>query len=71
MKWLLCISNDNYQASLEPRKFYEQLDDPIAEKLGMVRVIDESGEDYLYKADLFYAMPSVIHETINHALQAV
>ena len=42
--------------TFEPRKLYEQLPDPRAAKDGYVRVIDESGEDYLYPADYFVAV---------------
>ena len=44
----ICIKNEDYEASLELRKLYEVLPDPKGEQLGMVRVVDESGEDYLY-----------------------
>lgn len=49
----LCVSNADYEVSLEPRKVYEGMPDPKAQKLGMIRVIDESGEDYLFPASLF------------------
>jgi hypothetical protein len=55
-KFLVCISNRGYKASLEPRKLYETVPDRAAEKLGQVRVIDESGEDYLYPAKFFEAV---------------
>jgi hypothetical protein len=42
------VSNDGYAASLEVRKIYTTIRDAAAEKLGFLRVIDESGEDYLY-----------------------
>jgi hypothetical protein len=50
---VLCISNDGYEASLETRKVYVALHDEIAAKHRLVRVIDESGEDYLYPRKLF------------------
>ena len=46
--FVICIRNDDYPASLEKRKLYVKLQDPDAEKNHYVRVIDESGEDYLY-----------------------
>ena len=49
----LCIKNRGYPASLETRKIYEMLADPWAAARGLVRVIDESGEDYLYPATNF------------------
>jgi hypothetical protein len=44
----LCIGNAGYQASLIPGKVYRILPDPRAAKDDLVRIIDESGEDYLY-----------------------
>ena len=52
-RFVLCIRNDSYEASLEPRKIYRVVDDAKAEDRALVRVIDESGEDYLYPADFF------------------
>ena len=49
----MCVSNDGYAASLEVRKIYTALRDAVAAKVGMVRVIDESGEDYLYPREQF------------------
>lgn len=51
--FLLCLSNRGYRASLIPRKVYEQLADNEAGELGLVRVVDESGQDYLFPARLF------------------
>ena len=47
-EYLLCVSNDSYPASLEVRKVYESIPDEDAAARHFVRVIDESGEDYLY-----------------------
>jgi hypothetical protein len=51
--FVLCIDNGGYAASLEQRKVYRTIGDPGAEEHGMVRVIDESGEDYLFPKTLF------------------
>jgi hypothetical protein len=51
--FLICIENKGYGASLEIRKLYEQLPDKEAERHNQVRVIDESGEDYLYPSSFF------------------
>jgi len=51
--FVVCTSNEGYEASLEPRKLYELIDDPQATAVGMLRVIDESGEDYLFPEQLF------------------
>jgi hypothetical protein len=50
---VVCVSNEGFQASLEPRKIYERSTDVEAEKLGFIRVFDESGEDYLFPKALF------------------
>ena len=47
-KFLLCIDNEGYEASLEARKLYETIPDKEAERHNQVRIIDESGEDYRY-----------------------
>jgi hypothetical protein len=52
-KLAVCIDNDGYSASLEKRKIYVTLRDQSAEKHGLVRVVDESGEDYLYPKAFF------------------
>ncbi len=46
--YVLCISNEKYPVSLEARKIYQCIPDTQAEAHGQIRVIDESGEDYLY-----------------------
>jgi len=50
---VLCLRNRGYEASLERRKLYQVIPDREAAKLGQLRVIDESGEDYLYPASFF------------------
>jgi hypothetical protein len=52
-KLVICIKNDNYLASLEIKKIYEVIPDEKAKKHNMIRVIDESGEDYLYPNSYF------------------
>jgi hypothetical protein len=54
--FVICIRNDDYPASLEKRKLYIKIPDPEAEKKHFIRVIDESGEDYLYPGDYFAAV---------------
>ncbi len=58
----ICIRNDDYPASLEVRKIYQVLPDAKGAEHGLIRVIDESGEDYLYPEDYFVVVelpPSV------------
>jgi hypothetical protein len=50
---VVCVDNDGYAASLETRKIYLAHRDANAEKHGLLRVIDESGEDYIYPKALF------------------
>ena len=52
-RFVLCVRRGTYKASLEPRKVYRVVDDPQAEARSLLRVIDESGEDYLFPAGLF------------------
>ncbi len=52
-KFLLCVGNEGYRASLEIRKLYETIPDKEAERHNQVRIIDESGEDYVYPSRLF------------------
>ena len=56
LQYLLCVKNEGYLASLLVRRLYEQLPDAGAEKHGLVRIIDESGEDYLYPQKLFVTL---------------
>ncbi len=52
-KFVVCINNDEYPASLELHKIYRTILDADAEMDGDLRIIDESGEDYLYPSDWF------------------
>jgi hypothetical protein len=63
--YVLCVSNKKYPASLEARKIYQCVPDPQAEAHGQIRVIDESGEDYLYPQEFF--LPIEIPEEATRA----
>lgn len=52
-RYLLCVNNGAYPASLELRKVYQTIPDAAAAERHFVRVIDESGEDYLYPESCF------------------
>jgi hypothetical protein len=54
--FVVCVKNDDYPASLEVRKLYSRIPDSEAERHGQVRIVDESGEDYLYPAEYFRAI---------------
>ena len=51
--FVVCTHNEGYGASLETRKIYRKVADPESSRAGLIRVIDESGEDYLYPAEWF------------------
>jgi hypothetical protein len=68
MKWTICIKNAGYEASLESRKLYNVEDDQKAQALGMIRVVDESGEGYLYPQDMF--APIAIQNSLEGQLLA-
>jgi hypothetical protein len=53
---VVCLKNDGYAVSLERRKLYVALPDAQAAKHGQLRVVDESGEDYLYPQEFFVAV---------------
>lgn len=52
-RFFLCLRNDGYAASLRPRTVYEGIADRAADSHGMLRIVDESGEDFLFPAGLF------------------
>jgi hypothetical protein len=62
----ICIHNGEYAGTLELRKVYEVLEDPIAAKRNFIRVVDESGEDYLYPQSWF--VPVVVPENVEQLL---
>jgi hypothetical protein len=69
----VCIRNSGNEASLELRKLYEVISDPDAEIDGMIRVVDESGEDYLFPAAFFVRapLPSAVEEAVLRATSDV
>jgi hypothetical protein len=60
------VENDGYAVSLEKRKIYVVLRDAATEKHGMLRIVDESGEDYLYPKNLFrpIALPTAVKKAV-------
>lgn len=63
---VVCIDSEGYDVSLEKRKIYVALRDAGADKHGMLRVVDESGEDYLYPKTLFrsLALPLAVKRAV-------
>ncbi len=55
-RFVVCVRNTGFPASLELRKIYQALPDAAAAAHNLVRVIDESGEDYLYLQKFFLAL---------------
>lgn len=66
---VVCVANEGHEASLELRKLYELLPDAEAARHGQLRVIDESGEDYLFPASFFVAvtLPEPVVEQVLRA----
>jgi hypothetical protein len=66
---VICIKNDDYEVSLERRKLYVSFRDPDAEKHGLIRIIDESGDDYLYPRAYFreVALPQSVKRAVMAA----
>ena len=71
-RFAVCVKNDDYPASLELRKLCRVLNDEFAEEHKMLRVIDESGEYYLYGAArfVFAPLPAAVEEAVLHAGEA-
>ena len=67
--FVVCVDNTDYPASLELHKIYMCVRDADAESDGDIRVVDESGEDYLYSQDRFapIRVPTVVRESLVHA----
>jgi len=65
---VVCVENEGYRASLEKRKIYVALRDAVGEKHGLMRIVDESGEDYLYPKAYFRAI--ALPESVKKAILA-
>jgi hypothetical protein len=63
---VVCVDNAGYAASLERRKIYVMLRDAEAQKHGLVRIVDESGDDYLYPKAFFrsIALPLAVKKAV-------
>ncbi len=69
MQFAVCVKNKSYGTALELRKLYQVVEDETAHKLHQIRVIDESGEDYLYPADYFVpvSLPQSAEKAVRRA----
>ena len=68
-QFAICVKNRGYPASLELRKLDRVIPDSAAASRGQIRVVDESGEDYLYPQDYF--VPVRLPQKVEEALQVV
>jgi hypothetical protein len=66
--FVICVKNEGYSASLERRKLYVALRDQAAERQGLLRIVDESGDDYLYPKTFFRTV--VLPQSIKRAVVA-
>ncbi len=68
-RFAVCVNNEDYPASLELHKIYRVLPDADAASDGDLRVVDESGEDYLYPAEYFVLieLPQAVKKSLLHA----
>jgi len=64
----VCVDNADYEASLILRKIYEVIPDEVAAKDDLLRIVDESGEDYLYHKSHFIMVEFPVE--VEHALLA-
>ena len=67
--YAICIQNEGYEASLELRKLYPVLEDNFGSQHGMIRVIDESGEDYLFPNEYF--VPVTLSQAVEKQLRKI
>ncbi len=65
-QFAVCINNEGYAASLEVGKVYRIVNDQEAAEVGLIRIIDESGEDYAFSANRFYpiSVPKLVEEVL-------
>ena len=69
IQFVVCLNNEGYPASLEVGKLYRSIPDKKAEAEGLLRVIDESGEDYAFEAARFdeISVPPVVEKALLEA----
>ena len=68
-EFVVCVNNDEYPASLEMHKIYRVVPDEDAAAEGDIRIVDESGEDYLYPASYFFPIkvPAAVEKSLLRA----
>jgi hypothetical protein len=65
-RFVVCVKNKTHPASLELRKLYRVVSDPEAERHGLLRIVDEDRDDYLYPAKYF--VPVTVRATAANAI---
>jgi hypothetical protein len=67
--FVICVQNEGYEVSLEKRKIYEAIEDQDAAKHQQLRIVDESGDDYLFPASffVFVELPKPTQRAVFHA----
>jgi hypothetical protein len=65
----MCLDNTDHLVGLEVRKVYKVVDDALAEAHGVIRIIDETGEDYIYEAGRF--VPVELTETVDEIFESL
>lgn len=68
-RYVMCLDNTDHLVGLEVRKVYKVVDDAFAEAHGAIRIIDETGEDYIYEAGRF--VPVELPEAADKVFEAV
>jgi hypothetical protein len=70
--FVVCLNNEGYKASLEVGKLYRFIPDKEAEEEGLIRVVDESGEDYAFDAARFHPvnLPATVKKVLLAASHA-
>ncbi len=66
--FVVCLNNQGYEAALEVGKLYRVIDDEQAQANGLLRVVDESGEDYAFSSERFY--PVALPQSVEAVLLA-
>ncbi len=68
-RYVMCLDNRNHTVTLEVRKVYKVIEDPAIEARGAIRIIDETGEDYMYEAGRF--VPVELPESVEEVFAVV
>ena len=72
VRFVVCLDNEGYPASLEVGKLYRYIPDREAEAEGLLRVVDESGEDYGFETKRFHeiTVPPVVEKALLEAVRS-